>query len=37
MSECKKEGLTINTSFPRIRAKEFHHEGEKDRSVIILF
>jgi len=27
--ECKKEGLTINTSVPRIRAKEFHHEDDR--------
>ena len=25
--ECLNEKLEINTSFPRIRAKDFHHEG----------
>ncbi len=25
--ECLNEGFIVNTSFPRIRSKEFHHEG----------
>ena len=24
--ECKREGFTMNTSFPRVRSKDFHHE-----------
>jgi len=27
--ECKEEGLIINISVPRIRAKEFHHEDDR--------
>jgi len=27
--DCKNEGLTLNISSPRIRAKEFHHEDSK--------
>ncbi len=27
--ECLNEKLEINTSFPRLRSKDFHHEGKK--------
>lgn len=30
--DCVKEGLIINSSSPRIRSKEFHHEVERNQS-----